>query len=111
LACNSRGYQASGTEIVRPSLKSTIRLSSVTITLWALASTVKELIPTPQQAITVLLNQCLYPIDLISTIPTAILQSDGIEPELGDIVVTFNMSVRRLVAVGRVKEEPISPMR
>jgi len=35
------------------------------------------------------------------------LQSDGLEPELGNAAIAFNMSVRRLVAVARVKEESI----
>jgi hypothetical protein len=52
----------------------------------------------------VLLNQSLDATNLISTIPTAVLQSDGLEPELGNIAVTFNMGMRRLVAVACVND-------
>src|SRR5437588_9516931 len=59
-ACASRGYQASGAEMVRPSASSTDRVSSLTSTWVASASrvsTTKELIPALQQLLPMLLDQ------------------------------------------------------
>jgi hypothetical protein len=56
-ACTSRGYQASGTEIVRPSLRSTVNVSSVTATFVAAGTTIsigEELIPGLHKLLTML---------------------------------------------------------
>src|SRR5437773_11128313 len=102
--CSRRGYQARGTEIVRPSFTSTARVSSVTITFWAFASAVKILIPTPQHVCSIFFNQSLDTVDLNSTKASAILQSYGFQPEFGLIVVPFDMNMRRLVTISRIKE-------
>jgi hypothetical protein len=52
-----RGYQASGTEIVRPSLRSTVNVSSVTATFVAAGTTIsigEELIPGLHKLLTML---------------------------------------------------------
>lgn len=37
------------------------------------------------------------------------LESHGIKPELGDIIVSFDVYVNRFPAVARVEEEPLRP--
>src|SRR3954452_23991407 len=81
----SRGYQASGAEIVRPSESSTVRVSAVTATCVAIAgpaSAVEVLIPTPQQGQLVLLDDPQHVGDLIAGESSAPLQPQRIEPEL-----------------------------
>jgi hypothetical protein len=110
VACNSLGYHATGTEIVRPSSSSTVTLSSVTTTFLAVAgriSTAKVVIPLPQQILSVLLNKSVQPIDLGSTKATAALNPDRIKPELRNLVITFNVHVRGLIPIPCVKEESV----
>jgi len=60
---------ASGTEKVRPSIRSTMSVSSVTVTFCTTAvriSIAKELIPTLQQIFSVFLDQALDPVDFAS---------------------------------------------
>src|ERR1051325_8188302 len=83
--CNSLGNHASGAEMVRPSLKSTASVSSVTLTFCALASAVKELIPTPQQVFAVLFDNVLYAVNLAPPEASARLEPHGVEPELGGV--------------------------
>jgi hypothetical protein len=60
-AFNSRGYHANGIDIVRPSDKSTDKVSSVMFRLWILgissSSIVKEVIPSCQQLLLMLMHQ------------------------------------------------------
>src|SRR5436309_13724680 len=59
---NSRGYQARGTEIIRPSESSTDRVSSVASTdnaVAVLGSTVEEFMPALQQLLLVLFDKSL----------------------------------------------------
>src|ERR1044072_2262565 len=107
--CKSLGNQARGTEIVRPSLRSTASVSSPTLTFCAFASAVKELIPTPQQVFPVVLDQFLYAFYLSPAEAAASLQSHRIEPELGLVFIAFDVNVRRLVCVASIKEEPVRP--
>ena len=51
----------------------------------------------------------LYTTDFRSIEPAAAVQPDRIEPEFGDLVLTLDVDVRRLIAVIRIKEEPIRP--
>src|SRR5208282_1553812 len=86
VACARRGYQASGAAMVRPSARSTDKVSSLTSTLVARASrgsTAEKLIPTLQQLLSVLLDQPADPVDFLPAETAATLQSHGIEPELG----------------------------
>src|SRR5919108_557053 len=107
--CRSLGNHARGTEMVRPSLKSTASVSAVTLTFCAFASAVKELIPTPQQIFPILLNHSLYAVDLSPAEAAAVLQPHGVKPELGLVVVPFDVDVWRLVRVTSIKEEPVRP--
>src|SRR5437868_1376897 len=82
VACASRGYQASGAVIVRPSANSADKVSSLTSTWVATASrvsTVEELIPALQQLLPMLLDQIANTVDLFGAEAAAALQSDGFE--------------------------------
>src|SRR5213080_2132530 len=109
VACASRGYQANGAAMVRPSASSTDRVSSLTTTRVARASrvsTTEELIPTLQKLLPVLVHQLLDAIDVLAAEATAAFEADGVEPELGLAVVAFDVDVWRLAAVTGVEEEP-----
>src|SRR5579862_8050589 len=100
LPCSSRGYHINGTETVRPSERSTANESSVVATLWAFTVCIlrlKELIPTPQQNIYVLVNQFANAIQLTPAKTLIILQSHGIEPKLRLIFIPFDMDMRRFL--------------
>src|SRR5260370_30342296 len=103
----SRGYHAKGTVIERPSLRSTIKLSSVTTSLCALVSATKVLIPTPQQIFSTLLDELLNAIDFAAAKSATSVQSHRIEPELSNIILPLNMHMFRFVAIASVKVEPI----
>src|SRR4051812_46825093 len=99
LPWRSRGYQASGAEIERPSDNSTVSVSSVTATCVAVtdrASAVEVLMPSVQSLLPVPLDDRLDLADLVAGEPPAPLQPDGVEPELRLAVVAFDMDVRRL---------------
>jgi len=49
----------------------------------------------------------IYTTDFISTIASAVLQSHGVKPKLGSILVTLDVGMRRLLPVAGVKEESI----
>jgi hypothetical protein len=102
-----RGYHASGTVIERPSVRSTIKLSSVTTRLCARTSATKVLIPTPNQILNVVFHKLLNAIDFATAKTTTALQSHRIEPELGNIIVALNVDMFWLVAIAGVEEEPI----
>lgn len=54
-----------------------------------------------------IVHKLLDPADFGPRETAATLQSDRIEPELGDIIAPFNVYVGRLMAITCVKEEPI----
>ena len=101
--CDRRGYQASGTETVRPSTKSTKSVSSLTATFWAAATrelSCEELIPRPQQIVCAIFNYTVESADFQAAESAAVLQPDRIKPELGPIVVSLHVNMRRLVSIG-----------
>jgi hypothetical protein len=57
--------------------------------------------------LSVLLDEPLYAVDLISPEPATMLQSDGIEPEFGCIILTLDMNVGWLLAITCIKEESV----
>jgi len=56
-------------------------------------STPKELIPFLQELLTVFLNKFQDPVDLHSTETSRSLENNGIEPKLGDLLLTLHMNV------------------
>jgi hypothetical protein len=70
-------------------------------------SVVEVFIPAPQQIPSVILDEPLYAIDLISPEPPTTLQSDGIEPEFSCIILTFGMNMWWLLAITCIEEESV----
>jgi hypothetical protein len=107
-----RGYHASGTLTVRPSINSTTSASSVRATRSARASRIsfaadEVLIPGSQK----LLLPCYHqPFDLPEfgrSEPAAARKPHRIEPEFRTVRLPLHVNMRRLRAVGRVEEEPV----
>ncbi len=97
---------------MRPSSRSTIRLSSVTEMLRAKVvriSVAKIFIPRSMQVFSVFHHEPVKLADLEAVESAAVLKPYGIKPEFGDFFVTFDMDMRRLIPVTSVKEEPIWP--
>src|SRR5437870_4106372 len=97
-----RGYQTSGTASVRPSSSCTVSSSSVTLTSTARApgtSSDEVGIPAPQQRFSVLLNQSLNPSNLSRLEATAALEANWVQPELGGVLISLDVDVRRLFRV------------
>src|SRR5438105_857729 len=108
----SRGNQRSGTEIVRPSDKSTVTVSLVTRTWVARTAAplaVEELIPCLQEMKLMLLDKRLNTFEFFAIESPMALQPNWIKPEFRLIVIALNVDVRRLAAITRVKEKPVRP--
>jgi hypothetical protein len=84
LACNSLGNHANGTERVRPSLSSTVRVSSVMVRFSIFGkdnSTAEVGIPGLQEFNALVLDYSLNTPYFVSTKADTVLQSDRINPE------------------------------
>jgi hypothetical protein len=57
--------------------------------------------------LSMLFDELLYAVDLISPEPATMLQSDGIEPEFGCMIRTLDMNRGWLLAITCIKEESI----
>src|SRR5260221_1044545 len=84
---NSRGYHSNGTEMVRPSSKSTVSVSSVTTTRVArttnLSSLTKKLMPLLQQEVAIIVDQLANDIQLMRGEALVVFQLDQcVDPEL-----------------------------
>jgi hypothetical protein len=87
------------TTMVRPSIKSTARVSSVTMTFFTRSpGLISEIcIPFLHQAVFVVPEYLLYPPKLHRTESEVENQADRLQPELRGLVVTTHVNVRRLV--------------
>src|SRR6186713_2039835 len=112
LAWSKRGYHAKGTEILRPSVSSTVKVSSVTATAVArgvVVSVTEVVIPGLQQLPPVLIDEAGDVAKLCPPKTAAAGEPYWIEPELGDARIPLDMNVRGLVTVSRIEEKPIRP--
>jgi len=57
--------------------------------------------------LSVLLDKFVQPSDLGSAKPATGMKPDRIKPEFGNLIITFNMNVRRFISIARVEEESI----
>jgi hypothetical protein len=55
----------------------------------------------------VLLDQPLDASDLVASKPTTVSKPDRIEPELGDVKISFDVDVWRFLAVACIKEAAV----
>jgi len=108
--CARRGYQARGTDTVRPSTRSTVNVSSDTATCRACAcrvSAAKECLPKTQNRIQILFNYTLESADFQPVKTAAFLQSDRAQPKLGNIVITLDVNMGRFGSISRIEEETV----
>src|SRR5262245_32365219 len=97
LAWSNRGYHAKGAEILRPSVNSTVKVSSVTATAVArgmVASVAEIAIPGLQQFRRVLVHEAGDVAKLCPPKTTTASEPYRIEPELGDTRVPLDVNVR-----------------
>jgi hypothetical protein len=83
-ACRSRGYQARGTLMVRPSINPTLSESAVKLTLETLSSAFNAKMPIPRLSESGLigLNDRFYSMKLDGTKPKVDSQCDRFQPKL-----------------------------
>lgn len=96
--------------MVRPSIRSTVSVSSVRATLCALGvsvSTAEVLIPALDQLGFVFVDAPPDPVKLIPAESAAALKPDRIEPELRNAAISFDVNVRRFITIAGIKEEPL----
>src|SRR5260221_11080263 len=102
MPCQRRGNQTNGPMMVRPSIKSTVRASSVRPTDWARAScisTTEELMPALQQSLAMLLNEPGNCIQLHSAEAAGTLPSDRLQPEFCHHLLPPDVDVGRLAPI------------
>lgn len=105
-----RGYQAMGAAIDRPSASSTVNVSSVTTTSFAIArpvSTTEELIPGFSQSILILTDKSADLPQLRPRKTFTAFQPNWLEPEFCFAVIPFYVNVDRFGTVASIEEEPI----
>src|ERR1700677_4363978 len=85
VAFKSRGYQARGTVIVRPSPSPTLKVSLVTLTWVTRSSALSAKMPMPrlQQCSLMLSHDSLKPPQFLGREPEVVREADGLQPELG----------------------------
>jgi hypothetical protein len=108
--CARRGYQGKGTLTLRPSTRSTIKVSSVTVTCCAIAdrkSLGEVLIPRSTKLYSVVSHHRLHPANLGPAKAAAPGQPYWIKPELGSVRISLHMHVPWFVSVSRVEKQPI----
>ena len=113
VAWTSLGYQTSGTEMVRPSASSAVRVSSVTVTSCAfgtITSVVEVIIPSLQKRSGVLFHCTLNPTYLRPPQSTTHFQSHRFQPELCYLVVARDVYVFGLVTIARIEEETVGAL-
>src|ERR1700687_2149796 len=106
VAWRSRGNQARGTTILRPSINETTSSSWVTSTAVAraLASATEELIPCLQEVLPLFGHQALHGPQLGGRESAGGGESHRTEPELRDARFVLHMHMGRLVALVAVEE-------
>src|SRR5438105_8852981 len=96
---SNRGYHASGTMMVRPSRRATLKVSFVNFTSMTRSSAVSAKMPMPglQECYLMLNYQFLKPPQLLGREAEVPCEADRLQPELGRQVVPVNMDMRRLI--------------
>src|SRR3989442_14016828 len=109
VALNRRGYQASGTVMVRPSRRATLRVSLVNFTSLTRSSAASAKMPMPslQECRFMFGEQFLKPPQLLRREPEVPCEPDRLQPELGREIVTIDMDVRRLTLLVAVEVKAV----
>src|SRR3989339_795481 len=106
----SLGYHAKGTESVRPSLSSTVRLSSLMVifsTLGTCNSTAEIGIPRLHEVQPLFLDDALNTTDFDTAKANTVLQSNRIKPKFDQFIVSVHVNMRRFVPISSIKEKTI----
>jgi hypothetical protein len=109
VAWSKRGYQDRGTVIVRPSLKSTLRAASVTVTFVAtgmLNSLAEVLIQRLQDLLPILSNNSLNSSHFHWPKAYASVKTKRFQPVLRRTVVAFHMNMGWFVSITGIEQEP-----
>ena len=96
--------------MVRPSLRSTVNVSSVTITFVAAGTTIsasEEVIPSLQELFAIVSDNLLDTSDFGTPEVTAAGQAKWIQPDLRHALLTLYVYVRRFAAITRLEEKTI----
>src|SRR6266436_5674796 len=108
--CQRRGNQTKGTMIVRPSTRSTVKASRDTFADCARASAVsiaKELMPPPQELLTMLVHELNNGIQFRATEAPGPLKGNWFQTEFRGHIIASHVNVRRLAPIQGHKEKTI----
>ncbi len=98
--------------MVRPSLKLTLNVSSVTVTVSTLGTTISTaeiLIPRLHQTRAIGSDDLLNLADLGSGKTAAPMQSNWVKPKLCDVFISFYVHMRGFIAICGVEEKTEGP--
>src|SRR5687767_11083645 len=111
VASRSVGYHASGTTIVRPSMRSTAMVSSVKLTSLTRSPglTSEPCIPFLQKCRFVFLQHSLDLSKFDRTESEIPRQRHGAQPEFGRLIIAINVDMRRFIGLMRMEVHPIWP--
>jgi len=106
---NKRGYQTSGAETERPSLRSirSVVASTLTLSMRSCDSIAKVFMPGFQEFRFVLFHDFLDREEFIRTEAATPIEDDWINPEFGCVLVTLDMDMRWFFTVVCIEEKPI----
>jgi hypothetical protein len=110
VAFTRRGYHSRGTDTLRPSRNSTVKVRFVTRTFRATAgsfASMKVLMPSPYQFAFVPPRNLLDALQLRGREPVVVSDSSRCQPELRCLALAAHVHVHRLVPITRKKEEAI----
>src|SRR5881396_1413946 len=107
VAFNSRGNHTNGTDTVRPSSSTTVKLSFEQETSTATASLLATEVGIPflHEKISVLFNQFTNNVQLVTSKPSVGRQVDGIKPELCVTAGMRSVNMRWFAILQTVEEE------
>src|SRR2546428_8669853 len=108
VASSTRGNHARGADNSRPSARTTVSRSSVTVTSTAVASTLMAEMGIPGlfESYAILDQERPQTIDFGRPKAMGLGKTDRLEPKLRDVVTMFNIDVRRFGSLEAIKEEP-----
>src|SRR5271157_3725032 len=106
---NKRGYHASGTVMVRPSRRATLRESLVNFTSATRSSAVSAKMPMPglQEFRFMFGDQFLNPPQFLGRKPKVPCEPERLQPEFGREIIPVDMDVRRLMRLVAVEIKAI----
>src|SRR5262245_9718120 len=110
--CTRRGYHASGTIRLRPSARSTVNLSSVTVTctMPGSVSSTKVVMPRLKESYLVLHHKSCDTAYLVCAKAAIGHKRHRLQPELGHGPLPLHMDVRRFPAVRAEENETVRPI-